>query len=61
MHENLFVERNFLACALVICGCDTKQKQAASALTHGGNPDAGRREIEYYGCTSCRALPVLKD
>lgn len=46
-----------LAFALVICGCDQKQRQTASALTHGGNPDAGRHEIEYYGCASCHIVP----
>jgi len=46
-----------VACTLMICGCDVKQKQTASALTHGGNPDAGRREIEYYGCASCHIVP----
>jgi len=47
----------FVACALAICGCDGQQKQTASALTHGGNPDEGRREIEYYGCASCHVVP----
>jgi cytochrome c len=47
----------FVVCLFLVCGCDDKQKQTASALTHGGNPDAGCREIEYYGCASCHVVP----
>jgi cytochrome c551/c552 len=33
-----------------------KTVQRANVLT-GGNPDSGRAEIEYYGCTSCHVVP----
>src|SRR4051812_10524348 len=47
----------FIAFALIVCGCDQSQRQEAVALTGGGNPDVGRREIEYYGCASCHVIP----
>jgi cytochrome c len=55
--KTLLLKGILIAVALALCGCDQKQKQTASALTHGGNPDVGRREIEYYGCASCHVVP----
>jgi cytochrome c len=45
----------FTALAIAVSGCD--ETPTATALTHGGNPDAGRRGIEYYGCASCHVVP----
>src|SRR5213595_522042 len=55
--KGLLLNGMFVALALIVCACDKSQKQEASAMTHGGNPDAGRREIEYYGCASCHVVP----
>jgi cytochrome c oxidase assembly factor CtaG/cytochrome c551/c552 len=39
-------------------GCDNRQeKQAATAMTRGGNPDQGKSLISYYGCGSCHTVP----
>jgi len=43
--------------ALSLCGCDEKAKQTAAIMTHGGNPDKGKRDIEYFGCASCHTIP----
>jgi cytochrome c len=43
--------------ALSFCGCDQKTKQSATLLSGGGNPDQGRRDIEYFGCASCHTIP----
>jgi cytochrome c len=37
-----------------LCACDRKP---TASLFSGGNPDRGRREIEYYGCASCHVVP----
>jgi cytochrome c len=42
--------------SLLLCFFGSETRQKASALT-GGNPDAGRSEIEYYGCASCHEVP----
>jgi cytochrome c2 len=43
--------------AFGICGCDRDAKRSAAIMTHGGNPDKGRSEIEYFGCASCHTIP----
>lgn len=45
-----------LLAAGMLCGCEDQDKQLAAAMT-GGNPDAGRHEMEYYGCASCHVVP----
>jgi len=41
---------------LMLWFSSSKSELRANALT-GGNPDAGRGEIEYYGCASCHIVP----
>jgi len=42
--------------SLLFCFGSGKTKQMAAAMT-SGNPEAGRHEIEYYGCASCHVVP----
>jgi cytochrome c1 len=41
-------------------GCDTADKQAASVMTHGGDPDRGRFAIDAYGCSGCHTIPGVR-
>lgn len=45
--------------ALPLTACQRKNVDRARQLTGGGDPDHGRRAINYYGCASCHAIPGI--
>jgi cytochrome c len=47
----------FVACALAVaCACSNRDERLAHELT-GGQPSAGKRALERYGCGSCHQIP----
>jgi hypothetical protein len=49
-----------LCSASLLCWFDHSETKRTAAAMTGGDPDAGRREIEYYGCASCHEVPGLR-
>jgi cytochrome c2 len=41
-------------------GCDSADKQAATAMTRGGDPDRGASAIDAYGCSGCHTIPGVR-
>ena len=49
---------------VMIAGCDSGreedgEKERLSALTGGGDPELGKRAIQYHGCVSCHTIPGI--
>jgi cytochrome c len=43
-----------------LAGCDDADKQAATQMTRGGDPDRGRFAIDAYGCSGCHTIPGVR-
>ena len=44
----------------LLAGCDAADKQAATQMTRGGDPDRGRFAIDAYGCSGCHTIPGVR-
>lgn len=55
-----------MACLLLaLGGCERYDNFAAykdvQSVTNGGDPQAGKNAIAYYGCGSCHTIPGIRD
>lgn len=50
-----------LALLLLTLSCSNTDKvKNSAAILSGGNPDAGKNKIQYYGCPACHTIPGIQ-